>query len=695
MVIKMSRKRIGVFKKVCGGVLLAAALVVACPIASLHSQADKSVEDAQEVAAQSSAFEIDADILLSDKDTYNIRLDIKNNGEDWEGMVRVFAQGDILSGGHYSGRVPNVYDTSLALPQSSEKQFVVKIPKGSGDYEGSNIRVVLLDKKSKVVAEKLFSRLLLNEMESISLGILSDEYAELTYLDMGGITMYYYNTDMPVRLIDMTQNNLMDALDSLAILVIDEYNTEILTDEETKAIALWIDNGGVLIVGTGASAKETLGGLEDVIPDVECVKVSQPGTGTATTSNDYDSLDRTKLSIANLQAKSNQYGESYFSKGLVTSMGDGAVGILPFSLTELGQKADVAIMDDYPQEQFVLSLLEESTGMSNARFNRSQNVINDRDSLGQVQRLMGILGNADSTLNFGILKFLVVVYVIFAGPILYLILRAAKKREWYWLAVPVAAVFGIFMVFLAGRGFEVVNTRMFSVTTQDLSGKQNTKSYLYGYDADFKEWSLQMADGYEYAGCLNMDNYNYEDNIEATDFYYRVQTEGGRLTIGMKPTSAFEDSFFYAGKNKSDTTASGTLDFSGIAYDWSGIDGVITNNTNKDLEYFAVVINDSVRVYKDLPAGEQCSLDETSPIYTSSAGFSLRGEYIYDFLREIHQGDIKEDPALTAALGVGIRDAYPQSDYDRVVICGVVKNWDKTIDDDCNETAYGCVYTIY
>lgn len=694
MVIKMSRKRIGVFKKVCGGVMLAAALVVASPIASLHSHADKSVEDAQDVAAQNSAFEIDADILLSDKDTYNIQLNIKNNGADWEGMVRVFAQGDVLTSGRYSGRVPNVYDTSLSLPQNSEKQFVVKIPKGASDYEGSNIRVALLDKKSKVVAEKLFSRLLLDEMESISMGILSDEYAELTYLDMGGITMYYYNTDMPVKLMDMTKNNLTDALDSLAILVIDEYNTEILTDEEIQAIALWIDNGGVLIVGTGAAAKETLSGLEDVIPDVECLNVSKPGTGAATSSNEYDSLDRTKLSIANLQAKSNQYGESYFSNGLVTSVGDGAMGIVPFSLTELGQKADVAIID-FPQEQYVLNLLEEFTGMSNSRFNRSQNVLNDRESLGQVQRLMGILGNADSTLNFGFLKFLVVVYVIFAGPILYLILRAAKKREWYWVAVPATAVLGIFMVFLAGRGFEVVNTRMYSVTTQDLSGKQGTKSYLYGYDAKFKEWSLQMTDGYDYAGCLNMDNYNYKDNIEATDFYYRVQNEGGRLTIGMKPTSAFEDSFFYAGKAKSEETVLGTLEFSGIAYDWSGIGGVITNNTNKDLEYFAVIINDSVRVYKDLPAGGQCSLDKISPVYTSSAGFSLRGEYIYDFLREIHQGDIKEDKALTAALGVGIRDAYPQSDYDRVVICGVVKNWDKTIDDDCNETAYGCVYTIY
>ncbi len=690
----MCKKRIGRLKRACGGVLLAVVLAVAGPAGSLHSYANKSVEDAQgSVAEQNSAFEIEADILLSDKDTYNIQLNIKNNGEDWDGLVRVFAQNDALTSGYYSGRVPNVYDTALSLPQSSEKQFVVKIPKGAGDYEGSNIRVVLLDKKSKVVAEKLFSHLLLDEMECISLGILSDEYAELTYLDMGGITMYYYNTDMPVKLMDMTKNNLTDALDALAILVIDEYNTDILTDEEAEALALWIDNGGVLIVGTGSAANETLGGLEDVIPAVECMKVSQPGTGSAS-SDEYEALDTTKLSTAILQEKSTQYSESYFTGGLMASVGDGAVGIVPFSLTELGQKADVAIID-FSREQYVLNLLEEFSCMSNSRYNKSNNTANNRDSLGQVQRLMGMLGNADNTLHFGILKFLVVIYVIFAGPVLYLILRVVKKREWYWVAVPVTAVLGIFMVFLAGRGFEVVNTKMYSVTTQDLSGKQGMKSYLYGYDADFKEWSLQMADGYEYAGCLDMDNYNYSDNIEATDFYYRVRNEGGRVSIGMKPQSAFEDSFFYAGKAKGETTAAGTLELSELTYDWSGVSGVVTNNTNKDLEYFAVVINDAVRVYKDLPAGAQCSLDKISPVYSSSSGFSLRSEYIYDFLREIYDGDIKEDLTLTAALGVGINDAYPQSDYGKVVICGVTKNWDKTIDDDCNETSYGCVYTIY
>lgn len=685
---KMSMKRAGLWKKAFGGVALALALVVAGPVSGMHTQANSDVKN-----EQNAAFEIEADVLRSDQDTYNIQVNVKNNGADWDGIVRVFAQEDYSISSYYSGRTPNVYDTVLSLPQSSEKQFVVKIPKGSGEREGSNIRVALIDKKSKVVTEKMFSRLLLDDMESIALGILSDEYADLTYLDMGGSTMYYYNAQMPIKLVDMTKSKLTEALDGLTILVISEYNTDVLTDEEAEALALWIDNGGVLIVDTGAAAKETLSGLEDVIPEVECLGVSQSDGGAGAQYDNYSSLNTTVLRMANLQGKSSQYYENYFSYGLVASVGDGAVGILPFSLVELSRLSDIAL-NDMSQEQYVMNMLEEFSSSSNARYNKTNNSISNEENLGQMQRLMGILGNANTTLNFGILKLLVVLYVIFVGPVLYLILRATRKREWYWVCVPVAAVVGILVVFLAGRGFEVASTRMYSVTTEDLSGKQNSKSYLYGYDANFKEWSLQMAEGYEYAGSLDMDNYYYTENIDSTEYFYRVQNEGGRLSIGVKPRSAFEDSFFYAGKANGEASDSGTLEVSDIKTSWSTLEGVVTNNTNLNLEYFAVIINGDMYVYKNLPAGGKFSLGKTNPIFRSSSGNDLRREYINQFLRDIHDGDIKEDLELTAALGIGLKDACPQSDSNKVVVCGVTKNWDKTIDDNCNETSYGCIYMV-
>jgi len=691
---KIRMKRWDCLKKICGGVLLATALVVG-QAGGMHVCANSDVKDevSDKSAEQASVFEIDAEVLGADKNTYNIQVNVKNAGSDWDGIVRVYTQADYSIGSYYSGNLPNAYDTALSLPQGSEKQFIVKMPKGSNRSGGSNVHVVLVDKKGKAVADKLFYGLLLNDMETISLGILSDKYAELTYLDMGGLTMYYYGMDMPVKLVDVSKSKLTDCLDMLTILVIDEYNTDVLTDEEKDALSLWIDNGGVLIVGTGAAAKETLGGLKDVIPDMECLSVSKPGEGTNVSNNEDQSLDVTKLSMANLQGKSMLYNESYFSKGLMASVGDGAVGIAPFSLVELGQKADSAL-NDFPQEQYVLNLLEEYCGPSSLRWSRAGDAMNVQERFEHARSMIGMVGNANTSLNFGILKVLVVLYVILVGPVLYLILRAAKKREWYWIGVPVTAVVGIFVVSAAGRGFEVVDTSIHSVTVEDLSGKQNVKSYLYGYNADREEWSLQMADDYDYAGCL--ESYSrYVEKMELTEYYYRIQNEGGKLAIGMNPESSFEDSYFYAGKGKGVNSGLGKLEISDINMSWSALEGVVTNNTGKNFEYFAVIANDTVYIYKNLPAGKAFSLGNNKPVYASGSGFHIRRDYVYDFLQEIHEGDIKEDLALTSALGVGLTEAYPENDSSKVVICGVTKDWDKTIDDTCNETSYGCVYAIY
>ena len=107
-------------------------------------RADRS-DTLSDNAQETSVFRIEAELLASDTDTYNIQVNVKNGGADWEGIVRVSADEEY--------RVPSVYDTTLSLPKNSEKQFTVKIPKGASDSSDGSVRIMLLDKKNKVVAE--------------------------------------------------------------------------------------------------------------------------------------------------------------------------------------------------------------------------------------------------------------------------------------------------------------------------------------------------------------------------------------------------------------------------------------------------------------------------------------------------------------------------------------------------------------
>ncbi|MCM1553768.1 MAG: hypothetical protein NC092_13915, partial [Butyrivibrio sp.] len=382
---------------------------------------------------------IDAQLLATGKSVYDIVVTIQNLGADWEGTARLFMGEDY--------RMASAYDTMISLPQGSTKQFTVRVPRTDQESSDTGIKVALLDKKSKEVAGKEFDYFFRSESYALSMGILSDSYSSLTYLDMGGNTIYFQQQDRPIHLVELTQDNLTSSLDGLAMLVIDNYNTGVLTEEEIEAIEDWNQDGGILFVGTGSRGEETLAGFKDSYLGVSCEGSYQKDEDeyeyeyTWTYTDRY--LDKSNLSMAKITDEYGAY-QSLVYGGLNRSVGEGAAGILPYSLTELGKAGSSVYQDDMDQVTLVRDLLDDVCSASNSRFYSPDSY--DYNSSTLTRFLRGV-SRSDTNLNFGVLKILIVLYVIFAGPVLYIILRVLKKRELYWVAVPVSAVAGIVLVF--------------------------------------------------------------------------------------------------------------------------------------------------------------------------------------------------------------------------------------------------------
>lgn len=675
------------------------------------------------------SFSIRAEVLPSDKDTYDIRLTVENLGADWEGTVRL-----MVDEGY---RIPCAFDTALSLPQGSKKQFAVKIPMKSVDSSDGTVTVTLLDRKDKPVATEKFRNLLTSQMDALSMGILSDDYSKLTYLDMGGNQLYFYDGSYPVSLVELRQDNLLDTLDALTFLVIDQYNTGILTEDEINAIELWNLNGGVLILGTGAYAEDTLQGFVGSYLTIRCTAIVVPegtseetpqgtfgempeetpeGTGAEvsegapegtseeipeevpveTTDLDmpyYDTgmyVDFSQVSMAQLQVMGAISDTEYYTQAMAGDVGRGSVCVLPYSLAELGRLEDKYW--NVWQEDYAWTLLEHAAGHAGSRYSSSSYYGNSTDS--NIRDMLGVMGNSNSILSFGLLKSIVVLYVIFAGPLLYLILRLMKRRELYWLAVPVTALLTIGLIFLAGRGFEVVSTRVYSVTVKNLSDKKS-ETYLYCYDADREEWELKLTDTYEYAGPFKRSSYDYRSSIDDEHYFYHIKKEGDTLFVGLNPDSNFEDSYFYLSGVEDDDGAGGSLFIRDISVDWAGINGTVVNDTGRDMDYFAVVFNDALYVYENLPAGESESLRNMDPIYDLSGYNYTPYMYAYGLLSDYYEDREYQKASELSALGVGIQSVIPQVGYDDVAVIGVVKNWEKAVDDDCSEISYGCLYSIY
>ena len=635
------------------------------------------------VKAEEQAFTIDAQMLPSDKSAYEVQLTVENQGQDWEGTVRLRIIG---------GPGSCVYDTALSLPSGSTKQFVVKIPKDSLDGTDSTVRILLLDKNGDKAAQKDFNRLLQAQAKTLSMGILGDDYLSLTYLDMGGNEIYYKGNNYPIKLVELDQDNLADTLDTLSFLVIDSYNTSVLSDNALENIEQWLDNGGVLLIGTGNRAEDILSGLDDL--DIECSKVYAPGEDISFLWDvTYSDVDISQLYMAELIDRNNKYTKEYDSQALICSWGDGAVGIFPYSFSELGE-LDADDYQGYTQEEFVDNILWQVIDYSVVHYNSNSGYSYGYNGKYTFNRFCYLLGNGSSRLQFGGLKFIVILYVIFVGPVLYLILRFAKKRDLYWIAVPVATLVGIFLVYVAGRGFEVIGTNVYSVTIEDLSGKENTQTYMRCYDASHKEWDLRLAEDYEYAGPLEDDYYRSSDDEK---YYYHIKKEGDRLFFGINPSGGFEDCYFLAGITKEPENGSISNDLqmdTDVHWNWN-VEGTVTNKTGWDFKYFAVIMDDHLFVYKNLPAGEEIKLEDAEKVFDDTAGYYNGAEsYFYNFMWDVQRGDKKKDADILTALGMGISFLYSKEDSYTTAVIGVCENWDKAVDDNCNEVSYGCLYVV-
>lgn len=646
--------------------------------------------------AAGGAFSIEANVLPGgDGDTYDIRVTVLNSGADWEGTVRLMIENRYFT--------PCAYDTELSLPGGSRKQFTVKVPAESlGDKRGA-AHVVLIDKSGKQTASRDYERFLEDKADVLHMGILSDDYPSLTYLDMGGQELYYYRDSYPVKLVELERDNLADWLDSLDFLVVDRYSTESLTDEQMQAILEWNEGGGSLILGTGAYAEDTLGGFDSDHTGVQCLAVYPPGEYSPAAGNQGDSdyylmivqkfgLDINKLTVAALQTVQPDC-QLLYSGGYVRQTGLGAVCVLPFSLSELGSLG-ADDFNDQNRADYISYMLSEMGNYSPMSYVVGKD---DYDLRYQRNRLFGILDRSGTDLNFGMLKGVVILYVILVGPVLYLILKLMKKRELYWVAVPVLALLGIAVVYMAGRGFEVKDTRVYSVTVENLAGAGEKQTYLMCYDVGHSEWGLKLSEDYAYAGPLESSYNSYSRDIR--EYYHHIVNSGNDICFGANVTVPFENCSFYA---------AGAADVSNAAGDKSGVNlqnievqigpkviGTVVNGTGKDFRCFALVADGVLCVYGGLPAGASVELADMEPITTLSIDYYDRFDIFTSTLIRFYRSDRYEgEIGALAALGIGLCGAADEVLDADCFFMGVEENYELAVDDVCSETSYGCLYTV-
>lgn len=546
----------------------------------------------------------------------NVRADVTNEGKDFHGWLQVIApktENNVL------------YRKEVKIDADTTKNISINIP--LTDDTGI-LLVNLLDNDGKMVVEKEAAIKIGNYQKDIFIGLLSEDVSRLDYTLQVGSQVFYLNED------NLADNYL--GLDLLDVIIINQYDTNRLSDLQIKAIQQWVYNGGTLVLGTGEYAKDTLAKFQDVFSiqyqnELEEYKLTF-GMNEEILEHlkrDIIKYDEARKLLAETlkQNKAMYNGYAITDKDVATTEKPGEstpsswVQKMLDELTILPVDKNLihaSIKDGLPKVMEKKQILMEVRpyGYGNVQLlHLDMGLEPEQESFG-IAMCYSILKNFSNTkryqldnefygnyVNYNIYnsmsyvdtenipkvgKYIAIlaVYVVLVGPLLFLILKKIDKRSLTWVLVPSFAVLFTAIVYLVGSdtrinepyvGYvELLSFEEENIVQENvyfaLTAPYNNR---YKVDIDNKYQVIQLSDSnskYVYTN-QNIMKPNLDRYLTAINYGTK------KTTLEVNRNAAFTPIYYYS-KNHYPLENKITLD---IHYVGDELYGTITNGFSFDI----------------------------------------------------------------------------------------------------------------
>lgn len=529
---------------------------------------------------------------------------LESLNEDFEGIVRVIVPGT------YSSQAA-AYEKDVMLTAGSEKAISMSVENPSGMYL---LKMELEDSSGHVVLEyDIEAKKQANE--SALVGILSDDFTALNYFD--GKYMDFNSYATTTKILELNADIFPDqqtGLEVLSYLIINSYDTSVLSEDQRSALKNWVEDGGILIIGTGSDYRQTLSGFQDGFINGT---IGAPRSGELKLDGVLEGYFFSESDgIADLSLEEGSTLDGVLSEQELIWMRDYGQGRIIMTAFNLGMEP---VSSWSEKNEFAERLLMSAS--TSYTIQRMENL--NYGSSVDVWALANVLDNLHQVVepNMKLLVILFVIFVIFAGPGLYLILKAVDRREWMWGIVPALAVVFTAGVFLLSRDMRISAPQEASVTaisydsaTNVVSGKVYIGIRVPGASREELNLSGELSD---LQLLEDYGSYTWYDNFKDSgeDYDYKIalrgQSEGYLLTIQNQ--NVFESSYLSANCETEMQQECGLE--TEIQKSISGIQGTVTNNTNYDLYGVAVVTRDYIVKIGEMKSGESIDFDESDTEY--------------------------------------------------------------------------------
>ncbi|OOM80654.1 hypothetical protein CLPUN_13200 [Clostridium puniceum] len=533
-----------------------------------------------------------------------VNIEVENNGENIEGQLEV----------RVSANTPNTYDAFVSEINigAKEKRTVtipINLPENALKLavvlkQGENIikQNTVLISNGRVGGADMFMGILADDFNGLAIRFL--DFSSLNNSNNKRGDRVNKTTSVPLQL-----NSLLRSpknISSLDVIVINNYNTSNLQREQYENLSTWVENGGILIIGSGENSPKTIENL-----DKEFFNITYNGT------KDINGYTLAKLNLKDATVKL-QEGEDQLI--YLINKGQGKIYIATF---DLGNKT-IATKDK------TMNIWKECLGKDFLEKNNSSYRHGGNGVPYGIEELSNNVPYRE-TFNMWVLIIIFISYALIVGLIIYLIMKKLNKREWLWGIIPAIAIAFSLSLYILGSSTRIkdIVLNQVNIVTSDKNGTSKVIGYA-GIGSKYKnDLKVQEPIG---TTLQNFTNDNYHENADTNNF-----TKLGTKTVYRQNNSYFEfknlsalsmKQFEISGHKEIVPSIDANLNYSSRK-----LSGKIKNTLGYDIQKLLVVSYNTIWELGAMKSDEEKEIESMS--YSASGlasyGDSLRNNYYRQF----------------------------------------------------------------
>lgn len=474
-----------------------------------------------------------------------------------------------------------VYSHKLDLEQGNTKKISMNLPINTIIKA---LEITLVDEKGTVIYRKNVPMQAKRE-DTMMVGVLSEQPQTMQYWSGFQAENIDKKSSFTCFLDEHTFPVSEEVMRNFRAIVIDDFDTKRLSDDQRKALQNWVSSGGLLLLGTGPQANKVLSGLD-------FVEVMVDGGGSVNTFSDVSGNGialSTTMQTANIKGEKLQSTQNpLLSK---CNYGSGAVLIHHFALG-LAPFADLqnntTLLASWYEKIMPMHLVEN---------------INRHMNFGYIATQLPPFSSTIVYLIFGG----IVVYILLVGPVVYRFLKKKDKRERGWVVIPAVSVVFLGIMFLVAKSSPYQGNMFHSVAMVEM--KEN---------APTAEASVYMSMKSPKKDALHFQT---EENIpiqpsNTRHYYANAQNKETCQYKVLYDQEKTDVTFYDSGTWETHTvTANTALNLGGnvdcdITFDEKSVTGSVTNHTNVHFVDAVLGVGNFFVKVGEIPAGEIIQINQ-------------------------------------------------------------------------------------